>query len=237
MMIRCTVQQRSKEQHWEHLLAFSPILAANRLTLNRENCVFSITQLNFISHLISTGSVAPLWDNVQVILDFPTPTDCKAFQRFLGMIKFYRCFLPGIAGTLQPLTAALADNPKVLLRCLPCPLNLQLLKAALVATVPLVHLLPGGVLSLVRDASEQSSSNRLVSTGSLLVSSAKNSQKRRYINFTFDRELQTASSGIKHFCSHPKGRPFRLWTDHKLLLSALTRVSPLSSGCRQRHLA
>jgi hypothetical protein len=33
-------------------------------------------------------------------LDFPKPTDCKAMQRFLGMINFYHCFLPGVAGTL-----------------------------------------------------------------------------------------------------------------------------------------
>jgi hypothetical protein len=35
-------------------------------------------------------------------------------QRFLGMINFYRRFLPGVAGTLRPLTAALSGNPKTL---------------------------------------------------------------------------------------------------------------------------
>jgi hypothetical protein len=35
-------------------------------------------------------------------------------QRFLGMINLYRRFLPGVAGTLRPLTAALSGNPKTL---------------------------------------------------------------------------------------------------------------------------
>jgi hypothetical protein len=43
--------------------------------------------------------------------------------------------------------------------------------------------------------------------------------------------------GIKHFRSRLEGRPFQLWTDHKPLIFALHRVSPLTSGRQQRHLA
>ncbi len=88
------------------------ILAANGLALNLEKCVFAVSELDFLGHRISAAGVAPLRDNVQVILDFPKPSDCKAMQRFLGMVNFYRRFLPGDAGTLRPLTAALSGNPK-----------------------------------------------------------------------------------------------------------------------------
>jgi hypothetical protein len=58
------------------------------------------------------------------------------------------------------------------------------------------------------------------------------------VNFsTFDRELLAAVSGIKHFPSRLEASLFQLWTDHKSLLSTLTRVSPPSSGRQQRHLA
>jgi len=71
--------------------------------------------LDFLGHHISTTDVAPLWDNFQVILDFPTPTDCKALQRFLSMINFYCRFLQDIPQFLEPLTAAaLAGIPKAL---------------------------------------------------------------------------------------------------------------------------
>ncbi len=66
-------------------------------------------------------------------------------QRFLGMINFYRHFLPGVAGTLRPLTAALSGNPKTL----PWTPNMETAftaaKAAFVAAVPLAHPLPGAV--------------------------------------------------------------------------------------------
>ncbi len=54
---------------------------------------------------------------------------------------------------------------------------------------------------------------------------------------TFDRELLTAVSGIKHFRSWLEGHPFQLWTDHKPLIFALHRVSPPTSSRQQRHLA
>ena len=76
--------------------------------------MFPVPALDFLGHRISAAGMALLRDNVQVSLDFPTPKDFKAHQRFLGMANFYRRFLPGIARTLQLLTAALAGNPKSL---------------------------------------------------------------------------------------------------------------------------
>jgi hypothetical protein len=108
------VYSRSEEQHWEHLRTLFSILAANRLALNLEKSVFAVAELDFLGHRITAASVYPLRENIQVILDFPIPDDCKALQRFLGMINFYRCFLPEVAKILQPLIAALAGNPKVL---------------------------------------------------------------------------------------------------------------------------
>jgi hypothetical protein len=108
------VFSKSKELHWTRLRTLFAILATNGLALNLEKCVFAISELDFLGHCISAAGVAPLRDNVQVILDFPKPSDCKAMQRFLGMINFYRRFLPGVAGTLRLLTAALSGNPKTL---------------------------------------------------------------------------------------------------------------------------
>ncbi len=101
-----------------------------------EKCVFAVSELDFLGHCISTASVAHLWDNVQVILDFPKPNDCKAIQRFLGMINFYLHFLPGVAGTLRPLTVALSGNPKTLPWIPDMETAFADPKAALIAAVP-----------------------------------------------------------------------------------------------------
>ena len=129
-------------------------LAANGLALNLEKCVFAVPALDFLHHRISAASVARLRDNVQVILDFPTPRDFKALQRFLGMANFYPRFLPGIARTLQPLTAVLAGNPKALTWLPNMSAAFTATKAALVAAVPLAHPRPDARLSLATDPSD-----------------------------------------------------------------------------------
>jgi hypothetical protein len=148
------VFSKSKEQHWTHLRTMFAILASNGLALNLEKCVFAVSELDFLGHRIFAAGVAPLQDNVQVILDFPKPTDCKAMQRFLGMINFYHRFLPGVAGTLRPLTAALSGNPKTLPWTPDMETAYVAAKEALVAAVPLAHPLPGAVLALAADASD-----------------------------------------------------------------------------------
>jgi RNase H-like domain found in reverse transcriptase len=54
---------------------------------------------------------------------------------------------------------------------------------------------------------------------------------------TFDRELLAAQAVINHFLPQVEGRQFQLWTDHKPLVAAMTRVTPPASGRQQRHLA
>jgi hypothetical protein len=235
------VFSKSKEEHWTHLRMLFAILAANGLALNLEKCVFAVLELDFLGHRISAAGVGPLRDNVQVILDFPKPTDCKSLQRFLGMINFYRRFLPGAAGTLRPLTAALSGNPKTLSWTPEMETAFAAAKDALVAAVPLSHPLPGAVLALAADASD-------THVGAVLQQQVgqhwqplgffcKKLSKSEVNYSTFDRELLAAVSGIKHFHSQLEGRPFELWTDHKPLIFALHRVSPATSGRQQRHLA
>jgi hypothetical protein len=49
---------------------------------------------------------------VAAIQDFPRPSIIKELQAFLGMVNFYRRFLPSMARTLRPLTDALRGGRK-----------------------------------------------------------------------------------------------------------------------------
>jgi hypothetical protein len=189
------VFSKSKEQHWTHL----------------EKCVFAVSKLDFLGHRISAAGVAPLQVNVQVILDFPKPPDCKALQRFLGMMNFYLRFLPG---TLRPLTAALSGNPKALPWQPDIETTFAAAKAALDAAVPLVrHPPPPGPFFWLPTPPTPMVGQHWQPLGFF----SKKLSKTEVNYSTFDRELFAAMSGIKHF---------QLWTDHKPLIFALNRVSP-----------
>ncbi len=196
------VFSKSKEEHWTHLRPLFAILAANGLALNLEKCVLAAPELDFLGHRISAAGVAPLQENVQVILDFPKPTDCKSLQRFLGMLNLYRGFLPGAAGTLHPLTAALSGIPKTLPWTPDMETAFAAAKKAL-AAVPLSHPLPGAVLALAADASD-------THVGAVLQQQvgqhwqplgffSKKLSKSEVNYSTFNRELLAVVSGIKRF--------------------------------------
>jgi hypothetical protein len=108
-------------------------------------------------------------------------------------------------------------------------------KAALVAAVPLAHPLPGAVLALATDAFD-------THVGAVLQQQvgqhwqplgffSKELSKSEVNYSTFDRELLTAVSGIKHFHSRHEGRPFQLWTDHKPLIFAADIWPPAAPPC------
>jgi hypothetical protein len=54
---------------------------------------------------------------------------------------------------------------------------------------------------------------------------------------TFDRKLLAAHAAIRHFFHICEGCAFQPWTDHKPLVTALSRVSVLISPQQQQHLA
>jgi hypothetical protein len=53
----------------------------------------------------------------------------------------------------------------------------------------------------------------------------------------FDRELLAAAQTIRHFRHILEGRDFQLWTDHKPLVTTISRISEPWSARQQRHLA
>ncbi len=49
---------------------------------------------------------------MEAVVDFPLPTNLKELQSFLGLLNFYRQFLPGIPKILLPLIDALRGGGK-----------------------------------------------------------------------------------------------------------------------------
>ena len=101
-------------EHLEVLRRVFSELESNGLVLNVDKCSFLQPEIDFLGHRWSAGGVAPLAGLVDAIEAVTAPTTPKELQRFLGMVNFYRRFLPTAACTLQPLTEALKGNPKIL---------------------------------------------------------------------------------------------------------------------------
>ncbi len=101
-----------RQTHLRHLEAFFTALATNGLAINLEKCVFAAPSLEILGHMISATGAAPTANHASKIENCPPPQDIKQLQRFLGMVNFYRRFLPKCAPILKPLTDLLKGEAK-----------------------------------------------------------------------------------------------------------------------------
>jgi hypothetical protein len=231
------IASRTMEEHMDHLSQFFQVLQENGLTINPSKCTFASTSVKFLGHMVSESGIIPLPKQVSAVQEFPPPANLKQLQQFLGMVNFYRRFLPAIARTLKPLTDLLKGNPKHLVWSDSAAAAFTAAKAALIAAVPLSHPAEDTVIALAVDASDshvgaalQQLENR--AWRPLAFFSKKLSPTEcRYS--TFDRELLAAYTAVRHFRFLLEGRPFRLLTDHNPLVAAMSRISPPWSARQQ----
>ena len=101
-------------QHEHDLRELFGTLRRFGLVLNSNKCVFGVKEIEFLGHCVSQKGIKPLQDKVSAVRRFEQPRTVKGLQRYLGMINFYKRFLPGVAKTLRPLTDALAGTPRYL---------------------------------------------------------------------------------------------------------------------------
>jgi hypothetical protein len=93
----------SVEEHVQHLQILFQRLQVAGLVINREKSVFGVEEVKFLGHHVNATGVAPIASRVAAILEHPQPTTVKELQGFLGVINFYRRFVPAAARILKPL--------------------------------------------------------------------------------------------------------------------------------------
>ena len=74
------------------------------LKLNREKCNFLKSHIQYLGHLISGEGIKPLPEKLESIKEMPPPTTPKEVKQFLGLIGYYRKFVPRFADIARPLT-------------------------------------------------------------------------------------------------------------------------------------
>ncbi|BHF60044.1 hypothetical protein SprV_0100300500 [Sparganum proliferum] len=219
------VASRNAEEHKEHLALVFDRLDQFGVVINPSKCVLGVPSLDFLGHHVDAQGLRPLSSKVEAIRDFPPPTSKRQLQRFLGMVNFYRRFLPNCADLMLPLTNLLS-GPKGPLELRGHALTaFERIKTSLAdATLP-THPAPEAPLSLMVDASTVAVGAVLQqhindSTRPLAFFSKKLSPaETRYS--TFGRELLAIYLAVKHFRHFLEGRDFTIFTDHKPLTFAI----------------
>jgi len=73
-------------------------------TNKRSQCDFGNAIVTYLGHSVGNGIIAPVAAKVDAILNFPKPVDSKQLRQFLGVIGYYRRYIPNMAQVCAPLT-------------------------------------------------------------------------------------------------------------------------------------
>ena len=97
------VASATPEEHIEHLRIVLKRLADANLCVNPEKCKFGVDSLDFLGHHVDQHGIRPIGTNIEAIRMFPQPTSHRKLRQFIGLVNFYRRFVPACAAPLHQL--------------------------------------------------------------------------------------------------------------------------------------
>ena len=106
------IASSNPEEHKLHSRQVFQRLDQYGITTNPEKCIFGQTEIDFLGHRNDEHGISSLSKKIQSIVDYPVPQSVKSLRRFLGMVNYYRRFIPNWAQILHPLTDLLKGNAK-----------------------------------------------------------------------------------------------------------------------------
>ncbi|CAH8600933.1 unnamed protein product [Schistosoma curassoni] len=228
------------QSHEQHVQAVLKRLDEHGINIHQSKCVFGVQTLEFLGHTISPEGIKPIKKEVDTFKQYPVPSSLTQLRSFLGLINFYRRFIPGCAQLMQPLTDSLKGKPKEFKLFSDAVEAIKQLKDKLAQATTIIYPKSLSPLPLMVDASDKAVSgtlNQLVKNAwkpIAFLSKRLAPAETRYS--TFGRELLAIYLTIKHFRHMLEGREFIVFTDHKPLTNALKARADKYSPREVRHL-
>ena len=216
------IASESKEQNVHEVLQVLQRLRDNRLRCRLDKCIFFSEAIDYLGHRVSAKGIQVQSAKVAAVMEGERPKDLQALRSFLGLSGYYRRFIRGYGSVAQPLTDLLRKGAEFKWSESQ-ESAYQELKERLSSSPVLA--LPDPTLDyvLTTDASDTgigavlSQNDRPVA----FYSKRLNATQGRYT--TGEKELLAIVSSIEHFRHLLDGKKIIVETDHRNLVSALTR--------------
>jgi hypothetical protein len=228
------IYSKTAEDHARHLDFVFGTLRDNGIYLNPKKCEFNKSEVRFLGHLVSKDGVRPDPAKVEVMRQWPVPTDRHELYRFLGFANYFRVFIRDYATIACPLYPLTQISSKEAFAEAWTSLEqdcFEAIKTAL-ANAPTLKLPDFDIpFEVLVDASN-------IALGAVLIQEARpcayesrklSAAERKWT--TTERELYAAVHALKVwecYLRHPS-LPFILWTDHNPNTFFSTNTRPLTA--------
>ncbi len=97
------VYSTSWSAHLTHLEAVMSRLHSAGLTVKPSKCLWAQSQVEYLGYLVGNGTVAVPEARVKAIRDYKLPVTKADLKSFLGLLSYYRKFIPTFASITKPL--------------------------------------------------------------------------------------------------------------------------------------
>jgi predicted aspartyl protease len=104
------VYSNTLEEHLIHLDKIFALLKKVNLRLKIKKCEFSTTTIEYLGHKVKQGQISPLTSKVNAIENAKPPSNIKELQQFLGIVNYYRKFIPNFSQKASVLYDLLKKN-------------------------------------------------------------------------------------------------------------------------------
>lgn len=215
----------TRQLHWDRVDQVLKRLSDAGLMLQQSKCSFCQDRVEYLGFVIDREGIHKNPDKIKSITELNIPQNVKQLKSFLGLINFYRHFIPNAAMLLEPLHKLLrkdsewswSDEQQKAFDSVKTELSSSRILAhfdprqTLVLTVDAA---PGGLGAVLAVRYNNGSERPLC-----YASRALNKSERSYSQI--QKEATAIIYGIKKYHQYLYGRaePFILRTDHKPLLS------------------
>lgn len=218
----------------EHIINLEKVfkrLRDSNFKIQMDKSEFLKLETAFLGHIISKDGVKPNPDKIEAIKKYPIPKTPTEIKRFLGLLGYYRKFIPDFARITKPLTQCLKKGSKITLdqnyvdcfeKCKVLLTNDPILQYPdfskdFVLTTDASNLAIGAVLSQGPIGNDKP------------VAYASRTLNTSEINYsTIEKELLAIVWATKYFRPYLFGRKFKIITDHKPLQWVMNLKEPNS---------
>ena len=144
---------KTEKEHLEHLETIFNRLCEAGLKLKLQKCSFFKKHIQLLGHLISDEGIQPLPEKLESIAKMPIPKNAKHVKQFLGLVGYYRKFIPRFADISRILTK-LTRKDQEFKWTLECDKCFHMLKDYLQEALILRYLDPAASYTLYSDTSK-----------------------------------------------------------------------------------
>jgi len=235
----------NEEEHKKHLYLVFQRLHKYGLTINLQKSIFGEKTVKFLGYNISEKGTLPDKERITAIQECKPPNTVKELRRFLGMINFYRRWIPGAAKNQGILNNYLKQSKKNDRRPIQWTTEAEKVfetcKKELADATLLTHPRMNTILALTTDASDNAlgavlEQKEVNNSWAPLAYFSKQLSKAQKNYSTYDRELLAIFTAVKHFKYMLEGQTFTIYTDHKPIVTAFEQKSSKASPRQLRHL-